>query len=246
VLNFETEIHSESPDNFVLFHPKEIVSGDFYWYKEVSLVSKKLKIIAVVDCTGHGVPGAFMSILGAMFLNKIVAELNSETKACDVLNKMRNELINLLSQHSAPSSLKDGMDMALCIIDYADMKIQYAGACNPIYVIRKGQGVLTTEVEEYKGDNMPIGVFINKQASFTNHDIDVTKGDVIYLFTDGYYNQFGGESGKKLNRKLFKEILLKNAHLPMNKQKLELNQFLRNWRGGFEQIDDITIVGIRV
>ncbi|MDA3892097.1 MAG: SpoIIE family protein phosphatase [Salinivirgaceae bacterium] len=246
VIDTANEIDAVAPDSFILFHPKDIVSGDFYWFKEIKLNGKKIKLFTVVDCTGHGVPGAFMSILGALFLNKIVTEFKHEIKASEILNKMRNEVKALLQQNAGTKLVKDGMNMALGIIDCETMKIQFAGAHNPLYIIRNINGTPATNIEEYKGDRMPIGIYIKEKESFTNHVIDVSKGDLVYLFSDGYYDQFGGENGSKFNKKNFRATLLKNAHLPLSRQKLMLDQVLFQWRGNHEQIDDITVIGLRV
>jgi len=246
VLNSSKEVEIVAPDSFVLFKPKDIVSGDFYWFKEVVIGNSKLKIVAVVDCTGHGVPGAFMSILGTLLLNKIIAELHNSPKASAILNIMRNEVKTLLQQHSSTSQIKDGMDMAIGIIDYSNMEIQYAGANNPLCIIRKIDDSYANEIEEYRGDSMPIGIYVKEKDSFTNQIIDIKNDDLIYLFTDGYYDQFGGEFGKKFMKKEFKKLLLKNAHLTLSQQKAELERELTRWQGNYEQIDDITVVGFRI
>jgi serine phosphatase RsbU (regulator of sigma subunit) len=246
VLDSANAMYKVAPDSFVLFHPKDIVSGDFYWFKELEFKNRKLKFAAVVDCTGHGVPGALMSIMGAMFLNKIVGELTQTPKASDILNRMRLEVKSLLRQHSSEILVKDGMDMGIAIMDYYSMKLQYAGAHNPLYIIPCPNGKQVVEIEEFKGDNMPIGIYVKEKESFTNYTIDVNKGDLVYLFSDGYYDQFGGESGKKLKKNTFKKILLANAHLTMSQQKNALDIELTKWQGNFDQIDDITVVGIRI
>ncbi|MDA3892099.1 MAG: SpoIIE family protein phosphatase [Salinivirgaceae bacterium] len=246
VLAASNEIDTVAPDSFILFKPKDIVSGDFYWFKEIKIGEAKLKMVTVVDCTGHGVPGAFMSILGTVFLNKIVGDLKSIPKAADVLNEMRNEVKTLLRQYTNTSLVKDGMDMALAIIDYKNMEIQYAGANNPLYIIRNEKGNMPNLLDEYKGDNMPIGIYIKEKKSFTNNIIKIKKGDQIYLFSDGYYDQFGGEFGKKFMKKTFKNLLLQNSHLNLNEQKQMLEIALKKWQGNYEQIDDITVVGIKV
>lgn len=246
ILNHANDIIAVAPEHFILFYPKDIVSGDFYWFKQIHVQGKKLNIATVVDCTGHGVPGAFMSILGALFLNKIVSEFNSNTKASDILNRMREEVKTLLHQNQADKMVKDGMDMALVIIDEEEKKIQYAGAHNPMYVIRNPEGKPANKIEEFGGDKMPIGVYVKEKESFTNHIININSGDLIYLFTDGYYDQFGGENTEKLKKSNFKAILSKNAHLPLKQQKQALKKSLFSWRGNHEQIDDITVIGIKV
>jgi len=181
-----------------------------------------------------------------MFLNKIVDELNAGFTAAEILNKMRIEVKNLLRQYSNEIMVKDGMDMALAVIDFTAMKIQFAGAHNPLILIRNEKGQPSKEIEEYKGDNMPIGIYIKEKETFTNYVIDINKGDLMYLFSDGYYDQFGGEFGKKIKKDTFKQILLDNAHLPMAEQKAKLEAKLANWQGDFDQIDDITVIGLRI
>lgn len=235
-----------APESFVLFHPKAIVSGDFYWFKELEVQGVKYKIAAVVDCTGHGVPGAFMSILGTLFLNKVIAEIKTDFNASTILDKLRTEVKNLLNQQSASQIVKDGMDMALVIIDYQNMQLNYAGAHNPLFVIRAKGDSPVKEIEEYKGDNMPIGIFVRKEYSFTNHIIKVEPDDVIYMFTDGYHDQFGGPNIEKFKKRNFKQILLDIVHLPLSEQKLILDQKFNEWKGEHDQIDDVTVVGVKI
>ncbi len=246
VLDSANLIEEISPENFILFHPKDIVSGDFYWFKNIKIGGRDLKIVAVVDCTGHGVPGAFMSILGALFLNNITGEKLEKIDASVILNKLRLEVKQLFQQDSSGNSVKDGMDLTLGIIDTQEMKMYFAGAHNSIYIIRNKNGQPASTIEEYKGDNMPIGIYVKEKESFTNHEIPIHKGDLIYFFTDGFYDQFGGTHGEKLKKVNFKRLLLENAHLPLARQKLILERKFLSWMGNFEQIDDITVVGIKI
>ena len=247
ILPQKEEIDRIVPENFILFHPKDVVSGDFYWIKEIEVFTKKYKILTAVDCTGHGVPGAFMSMLGVTFLNEIVKEFYTELVAGEILNRLREEVKKYLRQSTDTKYLKDGMDLSMVIIDYEDMVLQYAGAYNPLYIIRNIDGIYEKEIEIYKGDRMPIGVYIKDDKSFTNHEIKINNGDLLYMFSDGYTDQFGGEKGKKYNMNRFKEKLISICYLPLEKQKAELELEMKNWMGNkYDQIDDITILGFKL
>ncbi len=225
------------PDSFVLFKPRDIVSGDFYW-----LSQKENKIISVTaDCTGHGVPGAFMSMLGISFLNEIVNLTNVDDLTADViLNDMRSLVISSLRQTGNIGESRDGMDLTLCIIDYDAMELNYAGAYNPLFIIRNG------ELLETKADKMPIGIHLKKIENFTNHIIPIKKGDLIYTFSDGYVDQFGGPDNSKFRKKNFIQLLLEIHQEDMPKQKEILEQKLQEWMEGYEQVDDILVSGIRI
>jgi len=224
---------------FNLFKPRDIVSGDFYWMSEAQ---NKL-FIAAVDCTGHGVPGGFLSMLGISFLNEIVRELNREgreIKAANILNILRSKIIGTLSKQG-DNVTRDGMDMSLVIIDRENMKLNYAGANNPAYIIR--QDVLT----KIDADRMPIGY--NHKLNdilFTDKMIDIQKGDLIYLFSDGYPDQFGGKFGKKFNSRRFRELLSHMGKFSMDKQKGIADAILTKWMGENDQIDDILLIGIQI
>lgn len=223
------------PEHFILFHPRDIVSGDFYW------MTKKDNLVVVIaaDCTGHGVPGAFMSMLGVSFLNEIVNK-HEITTANVILNQLRADVKNTLDQTGKEGEAKDGMDIALCIVDMEKMKMQFAGAYNPLYLIRDG------ELIQVKADRMPIGIYIKEKESFTNHEVDIQKGDTFYIFSDGYVDQFGGERGDKLKSKRFKEILLSIQDKNMLEQKQILDKELYDWMGDIEQVDDIIVLGVRI
>ncbi len=223
------------PEHFILFKPRDIVSGDFYW---TTRKENKL-IIAAADCTGHGVPGAFMSMLGIASLSEIVNK-NREEKASEILNKLRDNVKATLSQTSEANSAKDGMDIALCVIDYDTMTIQYAGAYNPLIIIRDN-GMI-----QYKADRMPIGVYLREKDSFTNHEIEVKKNDIIYMYSDGYVDQFGGEKGQKFSSKKFKELLLEIHNEPLIKQEELLNDKFFEWKGQSNQIDDVLVFGGKI
>ncbi len=226
---------------FIFFKPRDIVSGDFYWASQ-----KNGKIIAIAaDCTGHGVPGAFMSMLGISFLNKIVNE-KAITEADKILEILRNNVIKSLKQ-TVEGDTKDGMDIAMCVIDYKTQKIQFSGANNPLYLIRDDR------LFEYKSQKMPVAIFDHMQ-SFQNQIIDFEKGDLIYLFSDGYADQFGGKKGKKFRYKKLKKLLLKNSKYPLSYQKQILELTLKRWMNYPDpytnekqfQIDDIIIFGIKL
>ncbi len=229
------------PKHFILYKPKDIVSGDFYW-----LTHKQGEIIIVVaDCTGHGVPGAFMSILGSALLKDVVS--NSKIlQANQILNDLRENIILSLRQTGQSGEAKDGMDISLCIIDTEKMRLQYAGAYQPLFLIRKGV------LKEFKADKMPIGISSKAGKSFTNNEIKIFKNDSIYLFSDGMADQFGGEDGKKLLSVRFKELLIDIQDNIMHDQKEILDNFIIEWMGSTglyekqEQVDDITILGIRI
>jgi len=237
-------------EHFILNKPKDIVSGDFYW---TSKIDSKI-IIAAVDCTGHGVPGAFMSMLGMTLLNEII---NKEyiTHPGVILRRLRKEVINSLKQKNERGEQKDGMDISLCTLDPDNMKLQFAGANNPLYLIRKSNlkeaGELRCELTgddrlyEIKGDMMPIGIY-DRMEDFTLHEIDIFRGDSIYLFTDGFPDQFGGPDRKKLGYRQFKEQLLKNSSETMADQKKMLEKSLTDWMGANNQIDDILVIGFRI
>ncbi|MGE0079163.1 MAG: PP2C family protein-serine/threonine phosphatase [Bacteroidales bacterium] len=247
VLDTTEEIQAVAPENFILFKPRDIVSGDFYWFRKVEVFTKEYHVFAAVDCTGHGVPGAFMSMLGTSFLNEIVTEFYTELVASDILNRMREEIKKHLHQDDGSKMVKDGMDMALCAIDYETMELQFAGANNPLFLVRYENGAYYGDVTEIVPDKMPIGVHLKEKLSFTNHVITVNKGDMIYVFSDGYIDQFGGENGDKFKKKRFKELLLRVVNLPLSEQKRELERELELWMGDrYAQIDDITIIGVRV
>jgi len=223
------------PNHFVFMKPKNIVSGDFYWLSERN---DKI-IIAVSDCTGHGVPGAFMSMLGVAFLNEIVNK-NELIDAGKILNQLRKNIILSLHQEYGVMGSKDGMDISLCIIDRKTFHLQYAGAYNPVLIIRNG------ELFELKPDKMPIGIHAVKvDKEFSNKDFDLQSNDTLYLFTDGYIDQFGGTDGLKFRQKPFRELLLNISDKPMNKQKEMLANNMEKWQGDRPQLDDMMIMGIK-
>ncbi len=219
---------------FVLWMPKQIVSGDFYWAKKIGS-----RIFTVAsDCTGHGVPGAFMSLLGISFLEQIIGA-NPNLRADEVLEKMRDMVINALQQ-TQQSQTKDGMDMALIIVDTQTMKAQLAGANNPVYMYRE------QELMEFKPVKNPVGIYF-KQRPFEMHELQITHDDVFYLSSDGYADQFNAKIGRKLTRKRFKEIIIKmnQEEIPVKDQGEFLKEAITEWMSGGMQVDDIMVVGLR-
>ena len=290
------------PESFILFKPKDIVSGDFYWISPPltpprggtgqpqsptggkrdgkappsgGLGGASVVIFAVCDCTGHGVPGAFMNMIGNAMLNEIVIE-NGITQADMILEQLRDQIIKALGQTGKAGEQQDGMDIAICVISppltppqggrtghpssppggksdgkvppsggFRGATLQYAGAYNPLWIVRKG------ELIEIKADKQPIGIY-EKLKPFTKHDIELQKRDMLYIFSDGYADQFGGNSkgeyghGQKFKRGKFKKLLLSIHKKPMEEQKQILDNTIEEWRGNIEQGDDICVVGVRV
>ncbi|PLX12454.1 MAG: hypothetical protein C0594_02435 [Marinilabiliales bacterium] len=233
-------------EHFIIFKPKDVVSGDFYWATKVN----DWLIVTAADCTGHGVPGAFMSMLGVSFLNEIVRK-KEITSAAMVLDNLRSYIIEALKQTGEQGSSKDGMDMSLAAIN--NNFCLWAGANNPLWIIRADQHEKTNstekQIEEYKPDKMPVAYY-PRMTPFSNNEINLNKGDRLYLFTDGFPDQFGGPMGKKFMHKSFKNQLAETSALSMTDQCAQLEKTLQHWMIGhereYEQIDDITVVGIEI
>lgn len=227
------ELFSDEIDHFVLYKPLDIVSGDFYW------VAKKenLQIVIAADCTGHGVPGAFMSMLGVTMLNEIVNG-KGIVMPDQIINNLRDEIIISLKQSIDEDRVKDGMDMTISVIDYKKNKLWFSGANNPLIFIRDG------EIKSIRGDKMPVAIHY-RMNPFTLHEIDLKKGDCIYMFSDGYGDQFGGPKQKKFMIKHLKERLLEFYKLPMIEQGKKLDEVFEEWRGDSPQVDDVVLIGIR-
>ena len=223
------------PEYFVLHKPKDIVSGDFYWATRTAVDF----YLCIADCTGHGVPGAFMSLLNISFLNEAINE-KSMLKPEKVLDHVRNRVIRSLSLDGSDEGGKDGMDCILCKFNFSEMKLEFSAANNPLWLIRNGQ------LKEFVPDKMPVGKSPKDNIPFTLQEISLEKGDVIYALTDGYADQFGGKKGKKFKYSRLKEIILSCHSLPMKKQLEVLEQHIDEWKGVLEQVDDILIIGIRV
>jgi serine phosphatase RsbU (regulator of sigma subunit) len=213
------------------------VSGDFYWLAQ----NRNYTIIAVADCTGHGISGALMSMLGSAFLNEIVIR-NNITNPAQILELLRKRVIDSLHQdinHSIEFS-RDGMDITVCVIDILDYSIEFSGANNPVYIIRK------SELIELRPDKIPIGIHEFFLEPFSTRKIALETGDKVYMFTDGFADQFGGAKGKKLKYSRFKEIIHLYHHLSYDKQKEAIEQYFEDWKGDFEQVDDVMVFGFNI
>jgi serine phosphatase RsbU (regulator of sigma subunit)/HAMP domain-containing protein len=233
ILPNDASIKRMFEDSFVLFRPKATVSGDFYWFKELG----GKKVFAAADCTGHGVPGAFMSLVGHNVLNTVTKVF---TRPSQILNNANRLAVDVLRSSDGESYMRDGMDIALCTIDPKTKMLEFSGAHNPVYIIRNG------EMSIIESDPFSIGSYVNNEREFTNHNYQLQTGDCLYLFSDGYVDQFGGPRGKKFMRKQFRQLLLDIAHLPMPEQKWRLSDTLDIWQGHQEQVDDILVIGIRI
>jgi serine phosphatase RsbU (regulator of sigma subunit) len=245
VLPPESFIRSLLPDHFILFKPRDIVSGDFYW---AGRRDDKI-VITAADSTGHGVPGAFMSLLGVSFLNEIISEFNGqELKPHEILNRLRTKIKTSLRQTGEAKESKDGMDMALCVIDPETNELEYAGANNSMLRVRNN------ELTKFKADRMPVGVHYRDEQSFKTQSINAQAGDVYYIFSDGYVDQFGGKKGRKFMLPRFKELILENHHKPMAQQKEIFDKTIEEWRNHpstslnepHEQLDDILVIGFKI
>ena len=228
------QINRILPEYFIYYQPREIVSGDFYY------VSRRndLIFVGVGDCTGHGVPGALMSILGITFLNEIIAH-GSFSSAGSVLNKMREHVMEALCQTGEENERKDGIDLALCVIDPRRNVLSFAGAFNPVYIVRD------QILQEISGDMMPVGVGAEEELCFTTHVYELKDKDTIYLFTDGFADQFGGPLNRKFKYKPFREMLTGISHLPMQEQKNILVKIFNEWKSNLQQVDDVLLLGFR-
>jgi serine phosphatase RsbU (regulator of sigma subunit) len=242
-------VNSSLRNHFVLYKPKDIVSGDFYW---VDNTENKV-LVAAVDCTGHGVPGAFVSIVGSNGLHRTVKEygLNEPNAILDKLNDLVVE-----SLHQQNSDMKDGMDIALCSINFAKNEVEFSGANNPLYVVAKDErfkqdGIVPLEGNGYflydvRPDKQPIGGIGYEHKPFRKFTFSLREGESIYLFSDGFADQFGGEKGKKFKYSQLKELLLTMQGLTMEEQKVKLLDIFEKWRGELEQVDDVCVIGVRV
>lgn len=246
-----------SKEHFVLLKPKDVVSGDFFWAFQTD---NSLAIWVAADCTGHGVPGAFMSMLGISFFNEIVVE-NGITESSKILDKLRAKIIKALEQKGVDTQQKDGMDLALCVWNKTNDILTYSGANNPLWIVRplaKNNQVETENINifslpeytdcliEYKPDKQPVGLFQGEMKQFSTQTIQLHKGDTIYTFSDGYADQFGGEKGKKFKLKSFKQLLLSVQGNNLPTQKLLLDKQFEDWKGSLAQIDDVCVIGVRI
>jgi len=234
VLPGKRTLEKNLPEHFILFKPRDIVSGDFYWVEK----SEERIIVCAADCTGHGVPGAFMSLLGLTFLNEIVNH-DGILKASRILDRLRVNIIRSMSHKDETEMARDGMDVALVVIDSQLDILEYSGAFNSLLIVRNG------ELLEYKADKMPIGMYVGEEGPFTNHKIQLEVDDMIYMYSDGFPDQFGGEKGSKYKARPFKRLLTGMSDKPAKTQLSLLKSELTSWMGTEDQVDDILVMGIR-
>lgn len=241
------------PKSMVFYKPKDIVSGDFYWVEEIG----DEIVFAAVDCTGHGVPGAMMSVIGLKSLNQAVQD-KKLSKPCDILRHLDISVNDTLRQSSDANAVKDGMDLALCNINYKTLTLQYSGAFNGVCIIRKQIATsyqpanareifYGSDLLELRPDKLPIGSNTDGIAdTFTNHVFQLQPQDLVYIHTDGYADQFGGPKGKKFKYNQLKDILVSLADVPMEEHYGILEKHLKDWQGSHEQVDDVLVIGVRI
>ena len=240
ILIGEKEIQKFLPDSFIYYCPKDIVSGDFYWFSELN---GKL-VIAVVDCTGHGVPGAFMSLIGNTLLNQIVNEKHILDPAA-ILNYLHADVLKVLHQEESDDQSQDGMEIALCIIDRKNNTIEYAGAMNPLYLVHNNVlNVISADTQSIGGKTLRPGK--GNTLYFTSQTIPLQKNTCVYMFTDGYMDQFGGANNKKFNTTNFKQLLLGIQKMNMKDQKEAIHVAMQNWKREYHQIDDMLVAGFKI
>ena len=235
ILTSDNYFRKYTRDFFILFKPKDIVSGDFYW-----AISHDNKFIVMTgDCTGHGVPGAMMSMMGVNFLNEIVNE-KLITSPSQILNHLRSDIIKTLNPEDSTEESKDGMDCSLCSFDFDNLKLTYSNANHNFYVIRNKELIVSST------NKMPVGAGHNSSQGFEEFTMDLEKDDIVITLTDGYADQFGGPKGKKFKYKQFEELLITNVELPLERLKEKLNDAVELWRGNLSQVDDICVIGIKI
>ncbi len=253
IIPTQQHVKSLLPKSMIYYRPKDIVSGDFYWVDE----AEDKVFFAAVDCTGHGVPGAMMSVIGLKLLNQAIQDKKLVVPS-DIIQYIDAGVNDTLRQSYDPNAVKDGMDLALCRLDYKTLTLQYAGVFNSLWILRKNVSstyAVNTDRElfygndllEIKADKCYIGN--NKDGvadTFTNHTIQLQKDDCIYIFTDGYADQFGGPKGKKFKYNKFKDVLVESAHLPIDDQYNMLNKVFIDWKGSQEQVDDVLVIGVKI
>lgn len=261
LLKEENHVSAHLPEHFIFYRPKDIVSGDFYWAQE----KKGILYVAAADCTGHGVPGGFLTMLGIAFLNEIISKSEIQTPA-EILNELHNKFIKELGLQD---SANDGMDITLISLRFNEetnsKELMWAGAYNPLWIVKnknqrrntpalETQGLeivsmerVSDEIEliEIKPDKQPIGRS-EDHNDFTNHSFILEKEDMVYLFSDGYQDQFGGKMGKKLKKSGFKNLILSMAELPIENQMAGVENFFETWKGNLEQVDDVCVIGIKI
>ena len=234
ILPSKEKIKKALKDAFVFYQPKDIVSGDFYWVEKVA----DNVIFSVVDCTGHGVPGAFVSLIANNALHKVVLE-RQHTEPAAIIIEM-DAIVTEMFENSE-EHIRDGMDMGICTWNKKEGSFQFAGAFNSLFIFSDNQ------LQEIKGDRESIGSSsYQHEKKFINHSLPVKSGDVIFLSSDGFPDQFGGKKGKKLKWKGFKEVLKKVGSKSMNEQHKEIQSFFNNWKGDLEQLDDVCVIGVRI
>jgi serine phosphatase RsbU (regulator of sigma subunit) len=248
---------------FIFFRPYNVVSGDFFWIKKI----KNFVAVVAADCTGHGVPGAFMSMLGTSFLNEIVTRRSLDS-AAEILERLRKKVKTSLHQEGKQDEQKDGMDISFYLLDTESLELQFAGAYNPLYVVRNNSlidsdlyelaennkkiKIFTDEASaadftliELKADRQPIGIYL-REKKFTNVNFQLKPGDTLYNFSDGYQDQFGGDTGEKFNAKRFKKLFLSIQEMDMNEQLKIIEQNFLKWKGDTPQIDDVLVLGVKI
>lgn len=235
----EEEVANYFTEAFVLFKPKAIISGDFYWISEVD---NKI-IYATADCTGHGVPGGFMSMLGISLLNEVIKE-HELTDPALILSRLRKKVITALRQKGISGEHQDGMDMIICVIDKTKKELVYASANRPLYIVSKNNSSFT--LREYKGDSQPVGIYGRELKPFRQFQVQLSEDDTIYTFSDGFADQFGGPSGKKFKYKQMQELFLAVAGKSLAQQKVLIDLAFINWQGDIEQIDDVCVIGVKI
>ena len=222
------------PKTFIYYKPKDVVSGDFYWFKNI----KDIKLLASVDCTGHGIPGAFMSIIGHSKLDSIISH-HKITDPGEILNQLENSINSTFSAKKNSIDSKDGMDVGLCAFDLKNKQVKYAGAFRPLLIVNEN------EIKEIKGNRFPIGGGESyKKRAFTTHTIDINENDCFYMFSDGFSDQFGGPHDKKFMNKKFKQVLIDIQYLSSEEKVKALDKTLTEWQGDIKQVDDILIIGV--
>lgn len=229
------QIKKVFPESFIIFKPKDIVSGDFYYLHQ----NNSIDFIAAADCTGHGVPGAFMSLIGFEKLDEAMAKSSDTSEILSLLNQGIKKSLN---QTESDESTRDGMDIALCGLDKKNGKLMFSGANRPLWIVKNE----SNQLEEVKATKKAIGGISEQNQKFDTTEVQVNKGDTFYIFSDGYSDTFGGPNAKKLTTKKFKEILCSIQHLSMPEQEKYLIDFIENWKGQIEQVDDILVIGVRI
>jgi serine phosphatase RsbU (regulator of sigma subunit) len=231
----ETQFINAFNDAFIFYRPRDIVSGDFYWI----FPFKEQIYFAVGDCTGHGVPGAMVCMAGITLLRQVI-RIEGLNDPSEILTLLDQEITALFNENVQDGVTRDGMDMAFVRYDKKLNKIYYCGANRSLIHVRKG------ELLEIDGDRLPLGYFDLGHKAFTTHELDVLPNDLLYLFTDGYTDQFGGSNVKKFNRKRFRTLLTSLGEFSMKRQKTEIEEAFREWKGKYDQIDDVCVIGIKI